>query len=335
MQIAQPVLVTGGTGFIGRRLIDRLLEMNLEVVSFALPGEPVPDHWGEKVKLLRGDITKAEDVRAAMAGIQTVFHLAAVVGMGAYDVHWAVTVEGSRNVYDAALANGTKVVLASSIVVYGDQIQNGICHEGLDHGSHQGAYSRAKMAQEKLALAYRADRGLDLVVVRPANVYGVGSGPWVEGMLGLIQTDMLPVVGDGSGNAGLVHVNNLVDAFLLAAGDPIVLPARSLGIDRPDLVLAGIAAGLLVLDRIYQAGGLQTIGGGMHVGVVEDFHTQMIETLVGLGVLEQHELEGRFLDGEVRIAGLALVGLYVEELRVELHGLVEILDVQCELDTHV
>ena len=129
MNIFGPVLVTGGTGFIGRRLIDRLLEMNQEVVSFALPGEPVPDHWGDEVKVLRGDITTAEDVNAAMSGIRTVFHLAAVVGMGAYDVHWAVTVEGSRNVYDAAVANGTKVILASSIVVYGNQIQTEICHE--------------------------------------------------------------------------------------------------------------------------------------------------------------------------------------------------------------
>jgi len=220
MKIAGPVLVTGGTGFIGRRLIDRLLATNLELVSFALPGEAVPEHWGERVKVLRGEITKAEDVNAAMSGIHTVFHLAAVVGRGAYDVNWAVTVEGSRNVYDAAVQNRTKVVLASSIVVYGNQIQTRICHEGLDHGEYQGAYSRAKMAQEKLALAYQADRGLELVVVRPANVYGEGSGPWVEGMLGLIQTDMLPILGDGSGNAGLVHVANLVEAFLLAAADP-------------------------------------------------------------------------------------------------------------------
>jgi len=220
MKFPGPVLVTGGTGFIGRRLIDRLLALNQEVVSFALPGEPVPDSWGDKVKVLRGDITNADDVVAAMTGIHTVFHLAAVVGMGAYDIHWAVTVEGSRNVYDAAVEEATKVVLASSIVVYGDRIQSEVCHEGLEHGQYQGAYSRAKMAQEKLARTYQAERGLALVVIRPANVYGAGSGPWVEGMLGMIQGDMLTVMGDGSGNAGLVHVDNLVEAFLLGATNP-------------------------------------------------------------------------------------------------------------------
>jgi 2-alkyl-3-oxoalkanoate reductase len=216
MAMQSPVLVTGGTGFIGRTLIDELLAQGLEVASFALPGEAVPSLWGNRVKIHRGDITSAADVNAAMQGAKTVFHLAAIVGMGAYQAHEAITVQGSQHVFDAALANNCKVVLAASIVVYGDQIQTRVCHEGLPHGKHQGPYSWAKMAQEKLALDYQG-KGMQLTVIRPANVYGVGSGPWVEGLLGAIEAGMLPVVGDGSGNAGLVHVKNLVSAFILAA----------------------------------------------------------------------------------------------------------------------
>ena len=211
-----PILVTGGTGFIGRTLIDELLAQGLEVASFALPGEAVPSHWGNRVKIHRGDITSAADVNAAMRGAKTVFHLAAAMSMGAYKVHEAITVQGSQHVFDAALANNCKVVLAASIVVYGDQIQTRVCHEDLPHGKHQGPYSWAKMAQEKLALDYQS-KGMQLTVIRPANVYGVGSGPWVEGLLGAIEAGILPVVGDGSGNAGLVHVRNLVSAFILAA----------------------------------------------------------------------------------------------------------------------
>jgi nucleoside-diphosphate-sugar epimerase len=201
-------------------LIDRLLAMKLEVVSFSLPHEAVPDHWGERVLVLRGDITNSEDVRAAMSRIDTVFHLAALVGFGTYETHWNVTVEGSRNVYDAAVENGTKVMLASSVVVYGDQIQTKSCHEGLEHGQYQGAYSRAKMAQEKLALEYQVGRGMKLVVVRPANVYGAGSGPWVSMPIVLAKANRLTIIGSGTGNAGLVHVANLVEAFLLAAASP-------------------------------------------------------------------------------------------------------------------
>jgi nucleoside-diphosphate-sugar epimerase len=64
---------------------------------------------------------------------------------------------------------------------------------------------------------------LDITIVRPSNVYGVGSGPWVEGMIALLQAGLVTVPGDGSGNAGLVHVDNLVDALVLIAADPNTL----------------------------------------------------------------------------------------------------------------
>lgn len=218
MDIATPILVTGGTGFIGRRMIDQLLKLELAVASFALPGEAVPEHWGDRVSIHRGDITSADNVHRAMQGIKTVIHLAALVSHGAYQKHWDITVEGSRHVFDAALASNSKVVLAASVVVYGDQIQTGVCHDELAHGAYQGAYSRAKMAQEKLALDYQ-QQGMTLTVIRPANVYGKGSGPWVEGLFNMLADGGLVVVGDGSGNAGLVHVDNLVSGFLLVAGN--------------------------------------------------------------------------------------------------------------------
>ncbi len=216
VSIQDPVLVTGGTGFIGRKLIGQLLEKNLSVVSFALPGEATPEHWGNKVTVIRGDITNKGEVAEAMRNIKTVFHLAAVVGMGAYDQHRAITVEGSRNIFEPALEHNVKVILAASIVVYGDQIQTMECHEELPHGKHQGPYSWAKMAQEKLAVEFQG-QGMKLSVIRPANVYGVGSGPWVEGLFNMMAMGALPVIDGGHGNAGLVHVNNLVQAFMLAA----------------------------------------------------------------------------------------------------------------------
>lgn len=216
MTLQSPILVTGGTGFIGRALIDELLDQGLEVASFALPGQVVPSHWGNRVTVHRGDITSATDVNAVVNGVKTVFHLAAAMGMGAYREHETITVQGSQCLFEAALANNSKVVLAASIVVYGHQIQNMVCHEDLPQGKHQGPYSWAKMAQEKLALDYQ-NKGMQLTIIRPANVYGVGSGPWVESLLEAIEAGILPIVEDGSGNAGLVHVNNLVSALLLAA----------------------------------------------------------------------------------------------------------------------
>jgi len=215
--IKSPVLVTGGTGFIGTHLIDKLLALEVEVVSFSLPSDPVPKHWGDRVKVVRGDVCDASAVNAAMQGVGTVFHLAAALTGGDYDSHWRITVEGSRHVFDAALKEGTKVIHCSSITVYGEQIAQGVCHDGLPQGKQfHGPYSRAKMAQEKLALEYRDNKGLPLVVIRPANVYGVGSS-WVNIMAEVIAADMLVIIGDGNGDGGFVHASNLADAFILAA----------------------------------------------------------------------------------------------------------------------
>ena len=220
-EVRAPVLVTGAGGFIGRRLVAALLDRNLETVALALPDEAVPADWEGRVRIVRGDIRSAENVRAAVQGTGTVFHLAALVGIGGtFEDHWNVTVEGSRHVYEAAADAGSRVVVTTSICAYGDRIAKAVCAEDSERGAHQGAYGRAKQAQEDVAWEVREKSGLDVVIVRPSNVYGVGSGPWVEGMLAMLQAGFVTVPGDGSGNAGMVHVDNLVDALLLLAGHP-------------------------------------------------------------------------------------------------------------------
>ncbi|MEE8312591.1 MAG: NAD(P)-dependent oxidoreductase [Candidatus Binatia bacterium] len=219
-----PALVTGAAGFIGRRLVAALLDRGVEVVALALPDEAVPAGWGDRVRIIRGDIRERADVERALEGVGTVFHLAALVGTeGSYDAHWAVTVEGSRNIYEAAAAAGARVVVTTSICAYGDRIAREVCAEDSERGAFQGPYGRAKQGQEDVAFEVREAGGLEVTIVRPSNVYGAGSGPWVEGMTALIRADLLAVLGDGSGNAGLVHVDNLVDALvLLAASDAAV-----------------------------------------------------------------------------------------------------------------
>ncbi len=213
------VLVTGGTGFIGRRVVERLLAGDAEVRSFSLPGERAPAAWGSRVQVLRGDIADAGAVAAAVHGTRTVIHLAALLGAGGYEAHRRVTVEGTRNVLDAARAAGARVVVVSSVAVYGEQVRERVCEEELGHGAHLGPYSLAKQEQERLALAY-AERGLAVTVVRPGNVYGAGSVPWVDVVIAALRAGAPLLVDGGTGNAGLVHAANLADALLLVAAHP-------------------------------------------------------------------------------------------------------------------
>ena len=209
------ILVTGATGFIGGRLMNHLLEReDIKRRSIVLPEETIPKHWGDIVEVIRGSITSPEVVEKAMEGVDTVVHCAAIVGdWGPEKLFRAVTLGGSKNVYEAALKNGTRVILLSSIVVYGTRIHKQSCPEDTPYGRSIGPYSRNKKAQEKLAWEYYK-KGMKLVVVRPANVYGVGSGPWLRDIVNVYKKGLVPVVASKKHNAGLIHVENLVDILL-------------------------------------------------------------------------------------------------------------------------
>lgn len=180
---SQLTLVTGASGFIGRWLIKRLLADGERVRALVLPNEDVRGVWPEVVEVLRGSITERTEVGQAVQGADTVYHLAAMVGDWGDELKYQhVTVGGTWNVLQA-VAPSARVVLASSIVVYGHLIGQAVCDEDLSFGRPQGMYSRAKQAQEKLAWQVAAERNLQLSIVRPANVFGVGSRPWVEALL--------------------------------------------------------------------------------------------------------------------------------------------------------
>lgn len=218
-QLPDPVLITGAAGFIGRYLTNRLLEADRRVVAFDVIACPESLAEDASVTWIQGDITNTDQVNEAMQGCATVFHLAAVVGdWGGDALHRSVTVEGTHHIFDAALKldRRPRIVLASSIVVYGDQINEQVCHEGLPLGKTFGPYSESKQAQERMAQQY-LQRGLDIRIVRPANVYGAGSKPWVEELCIELKRGVPVLIGGGDFDAGLVHVDNVVEVLLRAA----------------------------------------------------------------------------------------------------------------------
>lgn len=219
------ILVTGGAGFLGRVLVAQLLARTASnVVVFALPNEPVPAEWAsqwrDRVEVFRGNITQPNDVSHAMAACQWCFHLAALVGdAGRDEDHQRVTVGGTANVFQAAQSQGTAVVLVTSICAYGDAIQRGICREDTPAGRGQGPYGRAKQGQEALAREYMA-KGVQVCVVRPANIIGPGSGPWVIDAAEALRQGLPALIGGGYGNAALTGVDNVADFLLHVAMHP-------------------------------------------------------------------------------------------------------------------
>jgi nucleoside-diphosphate-sugar epimerase len=217
MSIQNPILITGATGFIGRALAARLLAEGHALRAFVLPGESTEGAWPGPVEVVRGDIADAGSVQRALAGVPTVFHLAAVVGdWGDEALFQRITVDGTKNVLLAA-APGARVVLASSVVVYGDAVVRDVCPEDHPWGRPVGPYSRSKQQQEKLAFELARARGLLLTAVRPTNVYGPGSRVWVHEAIAVLRRGLPTLVGGGEKNAALCYVDNLCDVFVRAA----------------------------------------------------------------------------------------------------------------------
>lgn len=216
--IEQPVLVTGATGCIGTVLVRKLLEQDIRVKALVLPDDSLPEEWDKRVEVVRGNIVKRSDVETALEGVKTVFHLAAVVtDWGAETIFWDVGVNGSMHLFEYASKQDVRVILASSIVVYGEKVGYGVCDEETPYGSTFGPYSRVKREQEELAWKYFREKNLRVTVVRPANVYGPGSGPWVHQVFDALKKGQFSLVDGGDYCAGLVHVETVTDVMLLVA----------------------------------------------------------------------------------------------------------------------
>ncbi len=280
MRIAEPILVTGAGGFIGRALTARLAREGYRVVAFDLAGTPFWDSM-EGVQFVAGDVRDPDRVRQAAQGVQTIFHLAAItLDAGRLADHLAVTVEGTRHVMQAAAQRGAKVVLTSSIVCYGEQLQQPIdLDEDLPWGKPTGFYSLSKQKQEALAREMSAQLGAPLVVVRPGNVYGPGSPQWVQAALVELRRGTPALIGGGAHDANLVYVDNLVEALMLAAANPAAVGrvyniadgfgvtwqqyfgnlARLGGAPHPRAIPFGLARGLAgVIEPLWRGLGLRS-----------------------------------------------------------------------------
>lgn len=223
--LQEPVLVTGATGFIGSRLMHALLNANIETKALVRPGSAVPQHWLDRQLVLRGNVNNERATTWAMEGIGTLFHLAAHVNdWGPAQAFDDIATKGTRDLLEAAAAQGARVVLTSSIAVYGKALGAGErCDEDRPHGEAVGMYSRMKQAQETIAFELAEQQNLAVTIVRPAVVYGPKSKLWVDSVLDHLRAKRPALVGSKPKNAALTHVENVVDVLLRAARTPAAI----------------------------------------------------------------------------------------------------------------
>ena len=235
-------LITGGCGFIGRALIQQLLDEgghairvldNLSVGKradlgkiaefFEFEDKAVIDNWTHEVALLEGDILDTEAVRKAVTGADVIVHLAANTGVGPSvddpESDCRTNVIGTLNMLEACRHIGvTRFIFASSGAPLGVQLPP--LHEEMS--PHPASpYGASKLAGEGYCSAYYNCFSVETVVLRFGNVYGEGSGHKQSVVAKFIKHalsgERLEIYGDGNQTRDFIHISDLIAAISQAA----------------------------------------------------------------------------------------------------------------------
>jgi nucleoside-diphosphate-sugar epimerase len=211
-----PVLVTGGTGFLGRHIVGRLLAQGRPVTVLAR--RAAPDLAARGVRFITAALDDTAALRDACAGIHTVFHVAAKVGVwGRYDDFHRANVLGTRALLASARAHGARVFVHTSTpsVVYNGRDLAG-ADESLPLTTRcPSPYPLTKAVAEREVLAADSP-ALRTVALRPHLIWGDDDPHLIPRVLAQARRGRLRIVGAGRNRVDMVHVENAADAHLLA-----------------------------------------------------------------------------------------------------------------------
>lgn len=196
------ILVSGGVGVMGARLVKDLAAAGHRVRALTLPGDPYVSRLaGVHAEIVYGDITRPETLTKAFEGVTTVFHLAGVILSNDPTIFRRVNTEGTRNMVEAARKAGAGHFVFVSSTSAIDPISE---------------YAHSKAAAEEIVRA----SGMAWTIVRPTLVYEREGGLEFMGFLqSLLKYPVVPFVGKGLALKNPVHVDDMGRGLLAIAGN--------------------------------------------------------------------------------------------------------------------
>jgi len=253
----KPILVTGGTGFAGSHLVRQLIADGHRVRVLTRRPERVPANLSPRAEVIGGDITDEDSVRKAVAGTDTIFHLAAAhQEPGIRDSRYReVHVDGTARLLEVAKSeNVRRFVHCSTVGVLGN-IETPPADETWQLNPEE-IYQETKSEAETLALNFQKQHGLPVTVARPTAIYGPGDMRLLK-LFRMIAKRRFVLLGKGAVQYHLIHIQDLVrglrmlashpeavgHAFILAGREYCTLKvltariARHLGVPPPGLTL--------------------------------------------------------------------------------------------------
>ncbi|RLJ08072.1 MAG: hypothetical protein DRP16_02175 [Candidatus Aenigmatarchaeota archaeon] len=197
------ILVTGGTGYIGRNLVEKLLFLGYKVRLLSRNPE-ITKYMFPEADVVEGDVLKKSNLEIAVSGVSEVIHLAGLVSYTKpKDEIFHVNVDGTKNLIEVCVELGVKrIIFSSSVSVYGP-VEHVVTER--TQPNPVNPYGESKLEAEKLIL----ESGIPYVILRFAPVYGEGSPVWAK-KLKLLERFPVP---DTKNLTQLVNVFDAVHAF--------------------------------------------------------------------------------------------------------------------------
>jgi len=233
--------VTGGTGFLGRRIVRRLLDRGDDVVMLARDAGKAAEFAARGARVVAGDLADVDASAGELRGCDVVYHAGArVVSHGAWDDFVRATVLATEKLIDLSLAAGVRrFVHVSSLGIFEIERDGITVTEGTDYDHNprlRGHYTRSKIDADRIACA-AARSGKPVVVVRPGRIYGPDhpQQPLFFGRVKKWFGKLLVVVSKPSYLTPIAYVENAADAVIAAGTTPGIEGSIFNVIDDPDL----------------------------------------------------------------------------------------------------
>lgn len=200
------ILITGGSGFIGTRLIDELIkEESHEIIIYdKIKSQKYPE------LCIQDDIRNLDSLKKACEGVEVIYNLAAehADNVTPLSLYADVNISGADNVIQSAKANNiSKIIFTSSVAIYG--LNRGTPTEDME-AKPFNEYGRTKYEAEKNFLAWqKEDENNNLQIVRPAVVFGENNRGNVYNLLNQIASGKFAMIGDGLNKKSMGYVGNI------------------------------------------------------------------------------------------------------------------------------
>lgn len=211
------LLITGIGGFIGSRTAELAIAKGIKVCGLQDASDKNKKAQNLGAKVIYGNVTDPATAQKACQGVDIVLHTAEIAKEGgSLDQFREINVSGTINMAQAAKKAGVKTfVHISSVLVYGFNYPDRVTEDGPLCGE-KNAYCQTKIEAEKALLELNDPANFGIIILRPGDVYGPGSIPWIVRPLVMMRQRLFAYANEGRGVINHTYIDNLIDAIFLA-----------------------------------------------------------------------------------------------------------------------